>query len=121
MHNKRTKKFKWKFRFVGCGDFESKKRRREEALAFADKGLVLPNKLASAIGLNKIELERELEEANATEFTDKLMQMLNVYTSSGKTSTGRPVGRPPKETSELTTSGYLNRATGVNIEKGGEI
>lgn len=119
--NKRTKKFKWKFRFVGCGDFESKKRRREEALAFADKGLVLPNKLASAIGLNKIELERELEEANATEFTDKLMQMLNVYTSSGKTSTGRPVGRPPKETSELTTSGYLNRATGVNIEKGGEI
>lgn len=119
--NKKTKKFKWAFRFVGCGDFESKKRRREEVMAYADKGIVLPNKLASSIGLNKIELERELEEAKATGFTDKLMQMINLNTSSSKTSSGRPVGRPPKETSELTSSGYITRAAGSNIEKGGSI
>ena len=119
--NKRTKKFKWAFRFVGCGDFESKKRRREEVMAYADKGIVLPNKLASTIGLNKIELERELEEAKETGFTDKLLQMINLNTSSSKTSSGRPVGRPPKDTSELTSSGYVTRAAGTNIEKGGEI
>lgn len=119
--NKRTKKFKWNFRFVGSGDFESKKRRREEVMAYADKGIVLPNKLASTIGLNKIELERELDEAKATGFTDKLMQMINLNTARTGSSTGNPVGRPRSSTTEISESGALTRATGANIERGGQV
>lgn len=119
--NKKTKKFKWVFRFVGCNDFESKKRRREEVMAYADKGIVLPNKLASTLGLNKIELERELEEAQATGFTDKLLQMINLNTSSSKTSDSGAVGRPRKDSTEISESGALTQATGANIEKGGEV
>ena len=114
--NKRTKKFKWKFRFVGCNDQFDRGRRQTEAFTYADKGVVLPNKIASSLGLNKIELERELEEAQATGFTDKLMMMLNVNTMSPDGA-----GRPAKDDADLTDSGAKTRAKASNIEKGGKI
>ena len=90
-------------------------------MAYADKGIVLPNKLASSIGLNKIELERELEEAKETGFTDKLLQMINLNTArTGDSSTG-VTGRPRKSSTEITESTAITQATGSNIEKGGEI
>lgn len=114
--NKETKKFKWKFRFVGCNDQFDRARRQTEAFTYADKGVVLPNKIASSLGLNKIELERELEEAKATGFTDKLMMMLNVNTMSKNDA-----GRPQKEDGALTDSGLKTRSNASNIEKGGNI
>ena len=114
--NKRTKKFKWKFKFVGCNDSFSRERRQNEAFTYADKGVVLPNKIASSLGLNKIELERELEEAQATGFTDKLMMMLNVNTMSKEET-----GRPTKDDKDLSDSGLETRSKASNIEKGGKI
>jgi len=119
--NRKTKKFKWRFRFVGAEDQFDRKRRQEEAFRYADKGVVLPNKIASSLGLNKIELERELNEAKETGFVDKLMMMLNVNTSSSDTSNGNPVGRPRKTEDTLTVSGVESRSRASNIEKGGEI
>ena len=121
--NKKTKKYKWQFRFVGAEDQFDRSRRQQAAFAFADKGVVLPNKIATSIGLNKIELERELEEAQKTGFTDKLMSMLNVYTmsSNNNTDTQEKTGRPRKEEDELSDSGAETRAKGSNIEKGGQI
>lgn len=114
--NQETKKFKWKFRFVGCNDQFDRLRRQNEAFTYADKGVVLPNKIASSLGLNKIELERELEEAKSTGFTDKLMMMLNVNTMKSSNA-----GRPQKDESELTNSGSKTRSKASNIEKGGNI
>lgn len=125
--NKKTRKFKWKFRFVGASDQFDRQRRQTEAFAYADKGVVLPNKIASSLGLNKIELERELEEANATDFTSKLMAMININTMSSvdidnKINTGSGKrGRPRKSDAELTESGMTTRAKASNIEKGGSI
>lgn len=112
--NQETKKFKWKFRFVGCNDFSNRERRQKEVWALAEKGVVLPNKIASSYGLNKIELERELEEANENGFTDKLMMMININTAK----TG---GRPQSSLGNLGDSGLETRNTGNNIEKGGNI
>ena len=75
----------------------------------------MPNKIASSLGLNKIELERELEEAKATNFSDKLTMLLNVNTMPGN------VGRPQKDDSDLTNSGSETRNRASNIEKGGSI
>lgn len=127
MINKKTKKYKWRFRFVGCNDATDRERRQEEAFKYADKGVVLPNKIASSLGLNKIELERELEEAKNTGFTDKLMMMMNINTMSNNggrpsTSSGdNEAGRPQEDESKLTVSGAESRASGSNIEKGGSI
>lgn len=114
--NKETKKFKWKFKFVGCNDQFDRERRQKEAFTYADKGVVLPNKIASSLGLNKIELERELEEANATGFTDKLMTMVNINTMSSNAA-----GRPVKSDAELTDSGLETRSSASNVEKGGKV
>lgn len=117
--NKRTKKYKWKFRFVGCNDNSSKEKRREEAFAYADKGLVLPNKLATSIGLNKIELERELMEAKETGFTDNLMALMNINTMSS--SDENSAGRPQKNDDELSDSALKTRNKASNVEKGGNV
>ena len=122
--NKHTKKFKWKFKFVGCNDQFDRERRQTEAFTYADKGVVLPNKIASSLGMNKIELERELDEMNNSDFINKLRPMLNIYTTSSQSDKGgnqNNNGRPKSDNSELTDSGAETRARGSNIEKGGEI
>lgn len=120
--NQETKKYKWKFKFVGTNDFMSRERRQKEATDLANIGVVLPNKLASAFGLNKIELERELDEAKASGFTDKLMTMINMNTMSSKEgSSGDGDGRPKKDSSQLSDSGSETRDAGSNIEKTGNI
>lgn len=121
--NKHTKKFKWKFKFVGCNDQFDRLRRQDAAFKYADKGVVLPNKIASSLGMNKIELERELEEMNASDFIDKLRPMINIYTQGNVTNTDggsrNSNGRPAKDDADLTDSGSETRSRGSNIEKGG--
>lgn len=117
--NKETKKFKWKFKIVGTNSFEDKKRRKEEAMAWAGLGIVLPNKIASSLGMTEIELQRQLEESKASGFTDNLQLLLNVNTASSNDSKNN--GRPQKDSSELTDSGTDTRNNGSNIEKGGNI
>lgn len=116
--NKHTKKFKWKFKFVGCNDQFDRARRQDEAFKYADKGVVLPNKIASSLGMNKIELERELEEMNASDFIDKLRPMINIYTQGNVTN--KEAGRPKKDDTELTDSGLAARDRGSNIGRGGK-
>lgn len=116
--NQETTKYKWKFKFVGCNDFMSRDRRQKEAMTLAERGVVLPNKIASSFGMNKMELERELEEAKATGFSDKLIAMLNLNTMA---SPDKQTGRPQSKETELTDSGAQTRDSGSNIEKGGNI
>lgn len=120
--NKHTKKFKWAFRFVGTNDKFDREARQEEAFRYADKGVVLPNKIASSLGMNKIELERELEEMNSSDFIDKLRPMINIYTQGNVTAGSTPnngAGRPQVKDSDLSNSGSETRDKGSNIEKGG--
>ena len=120
--NKHTKKFKWSFRFVGTNDKFDREARQDEAFKYADKGVVLPNKIASSLGMNKIELERELEEMNASDFIEKLRPMINIYTQGNVTQGSTPnngAGRPVSKDSDLTDSGEETRSRGSNIEKGG--
>lgn len=118
--NKKTEKFKWKFRFVGSQDWLNREARQKEAFAYADKGIVLPNKIASSLGLNKIELEQELDEMNESDFIDKLRALLNVNTMSTDMAVGEG-GRPVKDTSELSESGLSTRDNANNIDKGGKV
>lgn len=122
--NRNTKKFKWSFRFVGTNDKFDREARQDEAFKYADKGVVLPNKIASSLGMNKIELERELEEMNASDFIDKLRPMINIYTQGNVTEGSTPnngAGRPRTKDSDLTDSGSETRDKGSNIEKGGNL
>lgn len=116
--NNKTKKYKFKFKFVGCDDYIDRKRRQEEIMPYIEKGVVLPNKIASSLGLNKFELEEELREAKASNFTDSLIAMINLNTmASGQKN---EAGRPAKDDGDLSNSGSDTRTSGSNIEKGGK-
>ena len=120
--NKHTKKFKWSFRFVGTNDKFDREARQEEAFKYADKGVVLPNKIASSLGLNKFELERELEEMNSSDFIDKLRPMINIYTQGNVTDNSTSVngrGRPKSKDSDLSDSGVESRSRASNVDKEG--
>lgn len=116
--NRRTSRFKWKFKFVGTQDWLDRERRQKEAFAYADKGVVLPNKIASSLGMNKIELEQELDEMSENEFCDKLRMMLNVNTSSSGIDKN---GRPVIEDNKLSDGGMNTRNNASNIGRGGKI
>jgi hypothetical protein len=116
--NKRTKYFKFKFSFEGTEFDTNKKKRLEDALTLADKGIVLPQKISAAIGMNYHDMCRHLEEAQATGFTDKLMPLINIYNQTGDKDS---VGRKKKADTELSESGQETRDVGSNLDKGGDI
>ena len=76
-------------------------------------------KLHETYGNLWTEFQTELEEANATGFTDKLMTMININTMSNDTAANG--GRPAKDDASLTDSGAKTRSNASNIEKGGKI
>jgi hypothetical protein len=84
----------------------------------ADKGMVLPQKIAASIGMLPHEFERQLAMARADGFVDKLTPILTSFNMSKEDSAG---GRPKKDGGKLSDSGQNTRDSGSNIEKGGKV
>lgn len=113
--NSRTKKYKFNFEFEGFKFTSDRQNRLDTVMTLADKGIVLPQKIAAAIGEKPQKLDRMLDEANATNWTSKLMPLLNIYNQS-KGDNGRSVEK------NITNDNTLkSRETGSNIQKGGNI
>ena len=107
--NKRTKKYKFNIKLEGTNFPHNRKERLENALKLADKGIVLPQKIASAMGMSSKELELQMEMAQISGFSDKLMGLVNIYNQTK--SNDNSGGRPEKETSELTDNGMASKET----------
>jgi hypothetical protein len=118
--NKRTSSFKFKFKFEGTEFQANRQFRLDNALKLADKGIVLPQKIAASIGMDIADFYRQLEDGQAMGFVDMLTPMLNVNTmnTGDKTDKG---GRERKSDNELTDSGEAGRDAGSNIGRGGKI
>jgi hypothetical protein len=112
--NKRLKKFSFKFKLEGTEMPENKKQRFDDAMKLAQVGLVLPQKIASSIGILPSELDSMLDEANEKEWNKKLIPLLNIYNS-------KDGGRPQKADGEISSEGEQSRTDGSNINKGGQI
>ena len=112
--NKLTKNFKFKIHFKGTHFYNNRQQRLESAMTLANMGIVLPQEIAGAIGLNPFEFQRQLEEAQSTGWVDKLTPIISAFQQSGKEN-----GRPAKSDGALSDSGESTRSTGANIEKGG--
>lgn len=108
--NKKTRKFKFKFQFDGI-NFPFDRQNRQDAInSIADKGMVLsPSAWASAYGYRTNDFEHMLEEASGGEFSDNLMQLLSIHTSSGSNNKS---GRPRKKGSLSTQSREYDTSEG---------
>ena len=70
--NSRIKNFKFNFYFEGTNFFLSRQNRFDTAMALFKDGIVLPQKIAAAIGVKPAQLRKYMEESRATGFMDLL-------------------------------------------------
>jgi hypothetical protein len=113
--NRGTSKFKFKFNFEGTNNYTNRNQRFEKVMKLADKGIILPQKIAAAIGIDPFDFQRQLDEARATGFVENLTPILSSFQMSGKD--GGNGGRPEKSDSDLSDSGDQTRSDGGNDEK----
>lgn len=95
--NKKTKKYKFGFRFEGVEYPSDRSDRLDRAVELADRGIVLPQLFQSALGLSPIEFNAMMDEAKYTEFSEKLTQLMSIHTvGAGQGKRGRPIQRRVK-------------------------
>ena len=115
--NQRTKHYKFKFIFEGFNTAIDREERLNTVFKYADTGIVLEQKFASAMGLSPFDFRRMMEESKANNFVNKLTPILKANQMSAKDS---GAGRPTKSDQDLTEGGSEARESGSNLEKGEE-
>jgi len=115
--NQRTKYYKFKFIFEGFNTAIDREERLNTAFKYADMGIVLEQKLASAMGLSPFDFRRMMEESKANNFVNKLTPILKANQMSSKDA---GAGRPTKSDQDLTEGGSEAREAGSNEEKNEE-
>jgi hypothetical protein len=69
--NKFTRTYKFRINFEGTDFFLDREQRLDRAITLFDKGIILPQKIAAAVGMKPAELRKQMEEASAMDFMDK--------------------------------------------------
>lgn len=101
MVNYFTKKYKFNFKFEGTKYSSNRKARLENALKLADKGIVMPAKIAAAIGTDIFEMKGLIEQCKYDNFQDLLYLLPNSNTKDyGSSSSGRPKTDSPSDSLE---------------------
>jgi hypothetical protein len=114
--NKLTKKYKFKTHFEGSQFYNNREQRLEKQMTLMGNGIVMPNKIAAALGMSPFEFQRNLDEARANGWVDNLTPVIAAAQMSGDSKKGRP----SKSDSELSDSGSQTRENGGNLTKGGK-
>lgn len=115
--NKFTKKYKYSFGFEGTKFSTNREERWNVQKDLMERGIILPQKIASAIGMKPHVMRRMMEMADIEGFVDKLTPILQ---AAQMPSDG---GRPAESETNLSDSGAETRETGGNEEKkrGGKV
>lgn len=113
--NQLTKKFKFKFKFEGTEFSSNRATRFDNVMKLLDKGIVLPQKISASLGMDVADFERQLMQARAMGFVDKLTPIITAYTNSANNNGGRPTIVDDKK----TDSAIATKESASNVEKGG--
>jgi len=116
--NQYTSKFKFEFHFEGTNFFTDRNERFEKVNTLADKGIVLPHKIAAALGMKPAAFQRQLDEARANGWVDNLTPIVSGFNM--KQGGELEKGRPKKATEELGDSGAQTRDSASNLGRGGK-
>lgn len=146
--NLRTGSFTFYIKFEGTEFSINRGERFETAMKLFDKGIILPQKIAAAIGMKPSDFRKQMEESSALGFVESLTpptfmqqkELLEIQRKQAEklakensknqtpsllnkqnSDNEEEVGRPQKEISELTDEGASTRASGANIQRGGKV
>lgn len=104
--NKKTKKYKFRFRVSGSTLPFVRKNEIENHLKLSDKGIQVPiRRWGTLLGYDGCEFETMVKEAKFTDTTDLLFALFNANTATYDTQTGAPT----KENDELSEGGAISR------------
>ncbi len=117
--NKRTKNYKFEIKFEGSKTYTNYERRLDKAMELAQSGIVLPQRIASGMGMSPFQLERELAMAKDSGFVDNLTPILMSGQMSKEeiSGTNDDAGAPTKKDKDLSESGSQTREVGGNDSK----
>lgn len=147
--NKYTKTFRFNFYFEGTDFFLNRQQRLDTVMTFFNQGIVLPQKMAAAIGVKPSQFRKYMEEAKATGFMEmltppsleqqKVMAEINAKTQEkqaeinaenqaklqkqnqdANVNPSASRGRPTKKTSEISEEGLTTRDQAANVGRGGK-
>jgi len=129
--NKLTKKYKFKVHFEGTHFYNNRQQRLDNQVTLMSNGIVLPHKVAAAIGMSPFEMQRNMDEAKAMGWVDALTPIVAGFQMSGDDKEGggeekKPIkkagekGRPAKSDTKIGDAGAETRSTGANVSKGGK-
>lgn len=139
-----TRGFRFYTEFEGTEFFLDRKARLDTAMELFGQGMVLPQKIAAAVGMKPSRFRKHMEEAKANGFMETLTppsietqrQMIEVNPSlamppGGPSAPGKATpkpagqksgaGRPRKDISEVSDEGLKTRESGSNIGRGGKV
>ena len=110
--NKNLKKYIYAFELEGNDFYLNRTLRFEQLMTLADKGIVLPQKIAAVLGIKPQTFYRWIEEVKATGFVDQLTPIIPSFQMSADQG-----GRPTKKDSDLKDSGAQTKGAGSNVSK----
>lgn len=94
-----TKKYKFKIKFEGSNYKDDRDKRLANALRLADKGMVLFDKIASAMGMNEFEFMQSMAKSKNGNFRDYLFLLPNTNTKDYG-DVGRPTTDSPADSTD---------------------
>ena len=103
--NQKTRKYKFNFHFDGIDYPSDRNDRIDRVIEAADRGIVLPQEFASAMGISPMDFDDMMEEAKYGNFTNSLTQLLSIHTATGDGGDGKR-GRPLKRRNESDRRDY---------------
>jgi hypothetical protein len=148
--NKKTTRFKFYIEFEGTHFFLNRQLRYDYAMELFDKGIVLPQKIAAAIGMKPSQMRKQMEESKAMGFVTEMLtsptfeqqkemadiqgkqqeklsninaenQIKTMQNTENQNGNSTSRGRPRKKDSELSEEGSQTRTEGTNIGRGGKV
>ena len=115
--NKRTKHFLFRFQFEGSEFQANRQFRLDNSMRLMERGLILPQKIAASIGMQPAEFIRQLEEAQASGFSDLFTPIVSMYQQSGDVDKG---GRP-REDNSTNDNTEATKDNSSNLGRGGKL
>ena len=104
-----TTKYKFKFVFEGSKYSDNRQKRLDTALKLADKGIVMPAKIAAAVGMDIFEMTDLIQQSKVSGFQDLLYLLPNSNTKDMGTISSGDTGRPKVEVPSDSEDRNLDR------------
>lgn len=116
--NRHLKWYKYSFALEGNDYYLNRQQRFDKQMDLMGNGIVLPQKIAAAMGMKPQTLFRMMQESKAMNFTTDLMTP--IIPAFQQSPIGGGGGRPSKPDSQISDAGAETKESGQNITRGGK-